>query len=130
MVLKTNYIILYDGYCKLCNFSLQFVLKRDKKKVFQYLALQSNEAKELLSMRSVENDLPDSVLLWEEGTLYSKSEAFFRILPHFGKAYKLFFVFKIIPRKLSDKIYDLIARNRYKWFGRKEQCGIIISQDE
>jgi len=124
MELKSNRIILYDGYCNLCNLTLQFILKRDKKGSFQYYPLQSKQAKDLLSIKFLEDNIPDSVILIEGGKLYSKSEAFFRILPHLGNGYKVLFVFKIIPRKLGDKIYDWITKNRYKWFGKKDQCGI------
>lgn len=122
MELKNNSIILYDGYCNLCNFSLQFILKRDKKDFFKYYPLDSKEAKDLLSAKYILGDIPDSVILIDGGKLYSKSEAFFKILPHLGAGYKLLLVFKIIPRKLSDKIYDWIAKNRYRWFGKKSEC--------
>lgn len=122
MEFKSNNIILYDGYCNLCNFALQFILKRDKKEFFQYYPLQSKEAKDLLSAKYSLEDIPDSVILLEGGKLYLRSEALFKILPHLGKGYKLLLVFKIFPRKLNDKIYDWIARNRYKWFGKKSEC--------
>ena len=124
MNLKDKNIILYDGYCKLCNFSLQFILKRDKKKVFRYYTIQSKEADHLLSMRFTVDNIPDSVILLTDGQLYTKSEAFFKILPHLGRGYNLIIVFKIIPRRLRDKIYDWIASNRYRWFGKRDQCKI------
>lgn len=120
-------IIFYDGYCNLCNTILQFILKRDKKRVFQYYALQSKEADLLLSNRFFEKKIPDSVILLSAGELYTRSEAIFKILPGLGKGYQLLMIFKIVPRKLRDKIYDWIASNRYKWFGKKEQCGIEVS---
>lgn len=120
-------IIFYDGYCNLCNATLQFILKHDKEKVFQYYALQSKEAELLLSKKFGEKNIPDSVILFSEGQLYTKSEAIFKILPKLGNGYQLLLIFKIVPRKLRDKLYDWIAYNRYKWFGKKKQCGIEIS---
>lgn len=125
MPLSNRNIILYDGYCNLCNASLQFILKRDKKKVFQYYPIQSKEAELLMSKSFAEMDIPDSVILLDGGQLYTKSTAFFKIIPHLGNGYKLLMVFKIIPRRLRDIIYDWIASNRYKWFGKKEQCSVI-----
>jgi len=124
MNLNNEIIILYDGHCNLCNTSLQFIMKRDKNRIFQYLPLQSEKVDEILPGYIAIEKIPDSVILIEKGQLYSKSEAFFRILPYLGKRYKLLLVFKIIPKMINDKIYDWIASNRYKWFGRKDQCGI------
>ena len=124
MNLNNGIVILYDGYCNLCNTSLQFIIKHDKKREFQYIPLQSEEADELLPNNITKENLPDSVILIEDGQMYSKSEAFFRILPYLGKRYKFLLVFKIIPQKLRDRIYDWIASNRYKWFGKKDKCGL------
>jgi predicted DCC family thiol-disulfide oxidoreductase YuxK len=121
---KSNIIILYDGYCNLCDFTLKFILKRDKNNVFQYFTLQSEKAKELLANGDTKDYIPDSVFLLENEQLYSKSEAFFRILPYLGKRYKILFVLKVFPLKLRDKIYDWIAINRYRWFGQKSECGL------
>lgn len=125
MDLKETNIILYDGYCNLCNATLQYILKRDKKRVFQYYALQSKEAELLLLKNFAEKNIPDSIILLTEGQLYTRSEAIFKILPQLGKGYKILFVFKIIPRRWRDKIYDWIATNRYKWFGKTDQCTVI-----
>ena len=124
MNLKDKNIILYDGYCNLCNFTLQFILKRDKKRVFKYYPIQSKEAKNLLFDRIAYDNIPDSVILLERGQMYLKSEAFFKILPYLGRGYKLLLVFKILPKKFADIIYDWIASNRYNWFGKKDRCGI------
>lgn len=127
---KNDIVILYDGYCKLCNFSLQFIMKRDKQDAFQYYPLQSNEAKDLVSKKFSDVNFPDSVILIDGGVVYTKSEAFFRILPHLGSGYKLLLVFKILPLRFTDNIYDWIAKNRYKWFGRKNECGLSDINDE
>lgn len=124
MNLKDKNIILYDGYCNLCNSALQFILKREKKGVFKYYPIQSKEANDLLSIYKSKENIPDSVILIEGGQIYSKSEAFFKILPYLGKRFKLLLIFKVFPSKISNKIYDRIAKSRYRWFGKKDQCGI------
>lgn len=125
MELKDSNIILYDGHCNLCNATLQFILKRDKKKAFQYYALQSKEADLLISTKLADNKIPDSVILLSGGKLYTRSEAIFKILPQLGRGYKLLLILKLVPKKLRDKIYDWIAFKRYKWFGKSDQCKII-----
>ena len=112
-------LILYDGKCNLCNFTIQFILKRDKLKIFNYLPLQSRQAEELL--QTIRPDQPgiDSVIFIENGRAYFKSEAFFRIAKKLGGFYRLIAIFRIFPKKISDWVYDVIAKNRYKWFGQK-----------
>ncbi len=117
-------LILYDGKCNLCNYTLQFILKRDKLKMFHYLPLQSSQAKEIL--KTVQFDQPgiDSVIFIENGRAYIKSEAFFRIASQLGGWFKLMNIFKLVPKKIADLVYDMIARNRQKWFGKNENCSI------
>jgi predicted DCC family thiol-disulfide oxidoreductase YuxK len=117
-------LILYDGKCNLCNYTLQFILKRDKLKMFHYLPLQSSQAKEIL--KTVQFDQPgiDSVIFIENGRAYIKSEAFFRMAKKLGGLYKLALIFRILPKKLSDCFYDIIAKNRYRWFGKNNYCDI------
>jgi predicted DCC family thiol-disulfide oxidoreductase YuxK len=121
-------LILYDSKCNLCNYTLQFILKRDKLRIFNYLPLQSSQAEELL--KTIQFDQPgiDSVIFIEYGRAYIKSEAFFRIAKELGGFYRLIAVFRILPKKFSDWIYDLIAKNRYNWFGKKEVCMIVNRQ--
>ncbi len=125
MKLKDTNIILYDGYCNLCNTTLQFILKRDKNKDFQYYTLQSKEAELLLSKNFTEKNIPDSVILLTGNKLYTRSEAIFKILPKLGKGYRLLFVFKLLPVKMRDFIYDWVARNRYQWFGKTDKCTVF-----
>lgn len=120
-------LILYDGICNLCNYTLQFILKRDKLKIFNYLPLQSSQAEELLKTIQFNQPGIDSVIFIENGRAYIKSEAFFRIAKKLGGIYRLILIFRIFPKKLSDWIYDVIAKNRYGWFGKNEVC-LIDSQ--
>jgi predicted DCC family thiol-disulfide oxidoreductase YuxK len=117
-------MILYDDKCNLCNYTLQFILKQDKLKIFNYLPLQSSQAEELLKTIQLNQPGIYSVIFIENDRAYIKSEAFFRIAKELGGFYRLIAVFRIFPKKFSDWIYDLIAKNRFKWFGRKSSCAI------
>jgi len=114
-------LILFDGYCNLCNGAVQFIIKRDPKEHFRFSSLTWPPAQDLLSKNPEFKDV-DSILLYEEGKLYQKSTAALKIAGRLKGAWPLFKVFTIIPRFLRDPIYDFIARNRYRWFGKKDTC--------
>ncbi len=113
-------IILFDDHCILCNGTVQWILKYDKKAVFTFSSLQSKQAKKILS-HFKQNEYTNSVLLIDNEKLYSRSTAALRIvraIPYF----KIFYILIIIPRAIRDLGYNWIARNRYKWFGKTENC--------
>jgi predicted DCC family thiol-disulfide oxidoreductase YuxK len=116
-------LILFDGHCNLCNGSVQFVIKRDPKEHFRFSSLTWPPAKTLLeqnpSLQAV-----DSILFYEDGELYEKSTAALKISGKLKGLWPLMGVFYIVPRFLRDSVYDFIARNRYKWFGKKDDCKI------
>lgn len=116
-------IILFDGVCNLCNGAMQFVIKHDKKDVFRFVALQSKRGAQIKSKIGYENENLDSfILVDDENNYFIKSSAAIEIARHLGGIWIIFLVFKIIPIKCRDLIYDFIARNRYKWFGKKDNC--------
>ncbi|THV58330.1 thiol-disulfide oxidoreductase DCC family protein [Flagellimonas alvinocaridis] len=118
-------IILFDGVCNLCNGAVQFVIKRDKKDAFRYAALQSEIGEKLLKERSIDTKVVDSIILIEPGkAYYTKSDAALEIGRSFGGGYALLAIFTWIPKSIRDAIYDFVARNRYKWFGKEESCMI------
>lgn len=118
-------IILFDGVCNLCNEVIQFVIKRDKKDVFRYAALQSELGEQLTKERGIDTSKVDSFVLIEPGVAYFvKSDAALEIAKDFGGMWKLFQLFQWIPTSFRNVVYDFVARNRYKWFGRKDQCMI------
>ena len=118
-------IILFDGVCNLCNGAIQFVIKRDKKDVFRYAPLQSEIGQQLISERGIDTSKTDSIILVEPGVAYyTKSEAALEIASEFGGLWPLFQIFKWMPASLRDIVYDFVARNRYTWFGKKDQCMI------
>ncbi len=122
---ESKKIILFDGVCNLCNSSVQFVIKRDKKDVFRYAAIQSEVGEQLMAERHIDTSQVDSIILIEPGVAYfTKSDAALEIAQELGGMWKLISIFKGIPKSVRDVIYDFVARNRYKWFGKQESCMI------
>ena len=118
-------IILFDGVCNLCNGSVQFVIKRDKKDQFRYAALQSEVGQQLVQERQIDTSQVDSIILIEAGVAYyTKSDAALEIAQDLGGLWRLTAVFSWIPSSIRNAVYDFIARHRYKWFGKKESCMI------
>ncbi|GAB5399489.1 MAG: DUF393 domain-containing protein [Aureisphaera sp.] len=121
---NSHIIILFDGVCNLCNSSVTFVIKRDKKNRFKFAALQSEEGKKLIATHGIDTHKVDSIILIENGKAYTKSTAALRVAKYLGGAYPLAMVFLIIPAFIRNVVYDWVARNRYKWYGKKESCMI------
>ena len=120
----THSIILFDGVCNLCNGAVNFVIKRDPRNVFKFTPLQEKQGILLLKKHAIDAQNLDSIVLIENGNVYIKSSAALRIARKMSNLWPLFFVLLIIPRFIRDGVYDFIAKNRYKWFGKKEQCMI------
>ena len=124
-IMENKKIILFDGVCNLCNSSVQFVIKRDKKDIFRYAALQSEIGQELVNQRHIDTSKVDSIILIEPGVAYyTKSDAALEIAQDLGGLWKLTAVFTWIPTSIRNSIYDLVAKNRYKWFGKQDACMI------
>lgn len=122
---KNHKIVLFDGVCNLCNGAIQFMIKRDKNDVFRYAALQSDIGKKLIAERRIDTEKVDSIIMIEPGVAYyEKSDAALEI----GKDLKgygtISSILLAIPKGIRDIVYDFIARNRYDWYGKKEQCMI------
>ena len=120
----THSIILFDGVCNLCNGAVNFVIKRDPGNVFKFAPLQEKQGALLLKTHAIGIQKLDSIVLIENGNVYTKSSAALRIAKKMSNLWPLFFVLLIIPSFIRDGVYDFIAKNRYKWFGKKEQCMI------
>lgn len=121
---KNHKIILFDGVCNLCNGAINFVIKKDKKNNFKFAALQSDIGRELTSKFNIDRSKVDSIILIDGDTHYEKSSAALHIAKHLYGAYPLLFGFMIVPKFIRNGVYDYVARNRYKWFGKKESCMI------
>lgn len=116
-------IVLFDGVCNVCNGFVQFIIEKDRKNIFQFASLQSDIGKKLLLERNIDTNSIDSVILIEPNVAYYiKSDAALEIGRNL-KGYRTFSkVLSFIPSSLRDIVYDFIARNRYAWFGKKEEC--------
>lgn len=122
---KDKKLILFDGVCNLCDVTVQFIIKHDKQDVFRFVALQSELGQEIVKYIGVDTSKTDSIILYEPGrAYYYKAEAAIRIAKELGGIYSLVGIFSVLPNWFSNKIYDYVARNRYKWYGKKEQCMI------
>ena len=115
-------VILFDGVCNLCNGFVQFVISRDPQRRFQFASLQSRAAAALLNGRGASGPLPDSVLLLENGKLFMQSDAALRVARRLTFPWNLAYAFVIVPRPLRDLVYAWVARNRYRWFGKRDVC--------
>jgi predicted DCC family thiol-disulfide oxidoreductase YuxK len=116
-------IILFDGVCNLCNSAVQFVIRHDKKDVFRFVALQSELGQNILKHIGIDPKYIDSVILYEPGVAYHyKSAAALEIAKNLGGFWHLGTLFRIIPSGISNQVYDYIAKNRYKWYGKKDSC--------
>lgn len=118
-------LILFDGVCNLCNSSVQFVIKRDKNDRFRYAALQSEIGQEIIDKFNIDTSKMDSIILYsnEKGVSY-KSTAALKIASQLGFPINILSVFLIVPAFIRNVVYDYIAKNRYKWYGKKDHCMI------
>ncbi len=118
----THPILLFDGVCNLCNGSVQWVLVHDKKGIFKFAALQSDAGQQLLRQFGIATDNFNTVVLVDGDRLFLRSDAPLEVARRLGGGWQLAYVFKIIPRFMRDAIYNWVARNRYRWFGHREEC--------
>lgn len=118
-------IILFDGVCNLCNSSIQLVIKHDKKDLYRFAALQSETGKKMTAERNIDTSEIDSIILIEPGVAYyTKSAAALKVGKTFGGLWSLLAVFEWIPEGISNVVYDYIAKNRYRWYGKTDACMI------
>ena len=122
--LKHRSILLFDGHCNMCNSSVQFVLKHEKREQLSFASLQSDAGREILAHYNIDPKEVDSVVLIENEKAYIKSSAALRASKYLKGLYPILFGFIIVPSFIRDLVYDFIARNRYKWFGKTESCMI------
>ena len=122
---KDKKIILFDGVCNLCDKSVQLIIKNDTKDIFRFVALQSELGEAIISQIGIDRTKTDSIVLYEPGyAYYYKSKAAFRIAIYLGGYFSILSLFRFLPVFLTDFVYDYIAKNRYKWYGKKDQCMI------
>nr|WP_036096863.1 DCC1-like thiol-disulfide oxidoreductase family protein [Leptospira weilii] len=118
-------IVFFDGVCNLCNAAVLFFIDRNRKENLRFASLQSFTAEKILGKKTELGEFPSSVLFLEEGILYQKSTAVLRIGAHLRFPWNLVSFFRWIPSSILDFVYDWIAKNRYRWFGRLDTCRIL-----
>ena len=126
--LKNKTILLFDGYCNLCNSSVQFVLKHEKNSEIYFTSLQSNSGIEILNYYKIDPNKIDSLVLIEKNKAYIKSSAALRVSKYLKGGYPIAFAFIVIPAAIRNIVYDFIAKNRYKWYGKTDNC--LIPNEE
>lgn len=117
-------IVLFDGDCNFCDSSVQFIIKRDPAAHFLFTSLQSTKGVELTKQYAIPANV-DSLVLIDNGKAYTKSSAALRIAKKLDGLWHLLFLFILVPRKIRDGVYDYVAKNRYKWFGKKEEACML-----
>jgi predicted DCC family thiol-disulfide oxidoreductase YuxK len=115
-------VILFDGVCNFCNAGINFIIRQDKKKVFRFAALQSEAGQKLLKQHNLPIQGFESFILIDGGKVYQKSAAGLRVYGKLPWYWKWTQAFWIAPKFLRDAVYNFLAKNRYKWFGKKEEC--------
>lgn len=122
---KHKKLILFDGVCNLCNSSIQYVIKHDKNDTFRFTALQSDIGQQIIDTYNIDTSKTDSILLYSnENGLSAKSSAALKIATQLGFPRNMMTIFFIIPPFIRNWVYDYIAKNRYKWYGKTKECMI------
>ncbi|RKQ20184.1 DUF393 domain-containing protein [Lysinibacillus endophyticus] len=121
-------VVLFDGECNFCSQSVQFIIKRDKRKQFKFASLQSTSGRELVEKHNIPKTI-DSVVLVDNDRAYTKSSAVLRIALGLDRYWKLLYVFLLVPVPLRNIIYDIIAKNRHKLLKQNNACMIPSKED-
>lgn len=117
-------LVLFDGVCNLCNASVQFIIDRDPKAQLRFASLQSVLGVSIQKQHGLDPTQLDSILFVQNGKIYQRSDAALQIASYFGGLWKILGWFRFIPRPLRDLVYNWIAQNRYRWFGKEAACRI------
>lgn len=123
-----NPVIFFDGVCNLCTGSVQFVIKHDPQHYFRFASLQSELGQQFLQQNGLSASTFDSFILWEKGNYYTGSTAALRVAGKLSGPWRILSAFIVLPAFLRDGVYRIIARNRYRWFGRKESCWVPTAE--
>ena len=121
-VKKLGKIIFFDGVCNLCNWSVQFIIKHDKKSIFSFASLQSDFAKKRLAHANGQDIIYSSVVYCYNDLILTRSDAILKIIEGLNGYWRFLSVLKVVPKSWRDGVYDVIANNRYRWFGKRHKC--------
>lgn len=117
-----EHLLLFDGVCNLCNGLVRFVIRHDRRERFRFAPLQSGLGKALLQRHGLAHGGPDSLVYLRKGRLHHRSAAALHAARDLGGVWALAYGLMLLPRPLRDAAYDLVARHRYRWFGRRDAC--------
>ena len=117
-------LLLFDGVCNLCNSSVQFIIRHDPEQKFLFASLQSDKGQEILKELGLNAKEFNSLILIENGKAYMRSTGALRIARHLSGLWKFLYIFIIIPSFIRDFLYNFVAHNRYRFFGKKDHCMI------
>ena len=115
-------IVLFDGVCNLCNGAVKFIIRHDKKKVFLFASLQSEAGQKILRQYNFPPDELNSFILIDKGKAYTRSTGALMVAKKLNGLWPVLYSYIIIPAFIRDSIYNWIGTNRYKWFGKKDEC--------
>lgn len=122
--IPVKHLVLFDGVCNLCNAGVQFILRHDRRGIFSFAPIQSELGQKIFRAQGLDPDNLQTFLVVSDGRVLLRSDAAIEVARQFGGAWRLLAGFQIIPRALRDWLYSLLARNRYRLFGRREACMI------
>lgn len=117
-------LVIFDGICNLCNGAVQWIIRRDPTMNIRFVALQSPKAQQILRNHGINGHTIESIIVIDTERVYSESDAALRICRYLRWPWPIIYHLRIIPRPWRDAIYRWIARNRYRWFGKRVQCMI------
>ena len=120
-------VVLFDGVCCLCNFWVRFIIRRDRARTFRFAALQSDAGRRVLAGRSLPAPLPDSVVVVDAEGVHFRSDGALRIMRGLPWPWRALGVLRMLPRGARDWVYDVVARHRYRWFGKMDACMVPTS---
>ena len=123
-----QHVIIFDGVCNFCNGAVNFIIKRDKNNSFVFAPMQSPTAQELIAQYGIENIVGDSFILIKNGHCYLRTDAALEVTKDLAGFWYLFRAFKLLPTAFRDYFYQMIAKNRYRFFGKKSHC--VLPSDE
>ena len=119
---QKNPILLFDGVCNLCNSFVQFVIRHDAKAVFRFTPLQSEIGRRLMEKGHFPPEELSTVILVNKGKFYSHSDVPLQVVRNLPGAWPMLYTLRIIPKPIRDALYNWVAQNRYRWFGKRESC--------